>query len=183
MRTARLSLLAATIVASAFAVPATASAQQTLPAEVVRAQGKAEALTARATALIADHFSKHTARRAARMHAEAAALYAAGSVQRFDCLYAAATLHYSGGELQEARAKVEQAAEQAMERGDVLRASRAWSDAATLAVAMRDTDAAATMTRRAEMLATSPLLSEAQRGELQQVLVARRQPADALTLP
>jgi tetratricopeptide (TPR) repeat protein len=79
-----------------------------------------------------------------------------------DLVLAGRLLHASG-QSGEALATLEEAAERALSLGDVERAAGAYLDAAWLAQTLDDTDAVQRLGTRAEMLASSPLLDDAQR--------------------
>ena len=105
-------------------------------------------------------------RKAAQLHEQSAALRELADPQAFACLQEAALLRYYGGQRSAAAALMEKAARLAADQGDVINASRAFSDAAIIAHELKQGPRAWNLAVRAEALTASPLLSDGQREAL-----------------
>jgi hypothetical protein len=112
-------------------------------------------------------------RRAAALHRRASELHADGDPQGSRCLQMAANLFYADGDLAEARRTMEAAGEEALARGDVSAAADAFLKAGLVARDLRDGPGAAALTRRALLLANSPLLTGAERDAIAARVVQR----------
>jgi hypothetical protein len=101
--------------------------------------------------------------KAARLHEQSAGLREASDPQAFECLREAALLRYYDGDRRAAVGIMERAARLAVSRGDVINASRSFSDAAIIAHELRQGVRAWDLGLHAETLTSSPLLTDAQR--------------------
>lgn len=120
---------------------------------------RAAALEARAEKLLGVSEQWRTA---ARLLQEAAALRVAGDALGVQDLMLAAAAWYHSGKQEQAQATYVAAGERALADGDVEGAARGFLLAGTIANERRD-GAAVALLARAERLASSPLLNEAQR--------------------
>lgn len=136
----------------------TAAAQQRLPTVVAIA--KADSLHAAAITMAE---TGNRWRDAARLHRESAALRTPEDSLGFSCLKTAASLSFVVNDLTSARSDMTRAAEQALARGDIERAAHAYADAAWVAKEQKKSREVWKLGRQAEVLASSPLLSEEQR--------------------
>lgn len=164
--TTRNAALRAAAILAMLGMPLAAGAQQRL--ETVRvsaneAAARAGALHARAMVAGSD---LRTLGKAARLHESSAELRDAMDPQAFECLREAALLRYYSGNRSSAVGLMERAARLAVDRGDVINASRSFSDAAVIAHEMRQGARAWNLGLRAEALTASPLLTEPQRSNL-----------------
>lgn len=154
-----------TITAAAAATPAVALAQGTLQPVRVTAEGEARAdrlrIEAEALPTKLDQFSK-----AARLYEQSAAARTSGDTATATCLRTAAFLRYYSGDSRAGSALMEKAARNAIEFGDVAGAANAYIDAAIIAVDAQQGGRALDLGRRAELLAKSPALTDAQRDAL-----------------
>ena len=105
-------------------------------------------------------------RTAARLHERAAALRGPADASASESLEMAAHLYRAAGDLGKARSAMERAASHAAARGDVVTAANAYVDAGLLALENGRDDQVATLARKAETIAYSPLLSELQRATI-----------------
>ena len=165
---------------AATAVPAApVLAQGTLQPVRVTAEGvsHAQRLRAEAEALPTrvDQFSK-----AARLYEQSAAARAAGDTAAPTCLRTAAFLRYYTGDSRASTDLMEKAARRSAEQGDVVSAATSYIDAAIIAVEDNQGGRALDLGRRAEQLAASPLLSDAQRDALRTRMAGWEQAAVAL---
>jgi len=155
-------LLAAAILTSVATLPATATAQQPLqPVNVVvGANAAADSLHSAALRL---NDSPRRYRRAAAMHERSAAMRDAADPQAARCLVEAGRLRYYAGDRMGAREAFTEAAERAQALGDVVGAANAYVYAGLMAQYMGQHAEATALGQRAELLASSPLLSASQR--------------------
>lgn len=101
-------------------------------------------------------------RRAARMLEQSAALREATDAGAYSCLLMAGRLHAAMGDHSTARQRYEDAAAQALARGDVVSAAHAFVDAAHASALERQPDAARSFIDRASLLTASPLMTAQQ---------------------
>jgi Tfp pilus assembly protein PilF len=101
-------------------------------------------------------------RRAARMLEQSAALRDASDAGAYSCLVMAGRLYAALGDNAAARQRFEDAASQALARGDVLNAAHAYVDAAHASARERQPDAAQSFMDRAALLTGSPLMTAQQ---------------------
>lgn len=144
------------------------AAQSPQPLEAVRASANVAAVRAgelHASGTVASQDLKKL-RKAAHLHEQSAALRELADPQAFACLHEAALLRYYGGQRSAAAALMEKAARLAADQGDVINASRAFSDAAIIAYELKQGPRAWNLAVRAEALTASPLLSDPQREAL-----------------
>jgi hypothetical protein len=157
-------LFAGGLLVAAAAAPLTASAQQALaPVRVTANIANADRLAAQADSLakMLTHFKK-----AAKLYEESAAARPIGDPKGFTHLRAAAFLRYDAGDKRTSLNLMEQAATRAADLGDVIAAANAYIDAALIAGELREGTRAQDYSRRAALLAKSPLLDGAQRSAL-----------------
>ncbi|MEJ7810205.1 MAG: hypothetical protein WKG32_07265 [Gemmatimonadaceae bacterium] len=153
-------LLTAAFVAAA-AAPVAASAQATLDSVYVRAtSARADELDQKAQALYA---APKKWRQAAYLHQLAAGMRADDDPRMVHSLSMAANLLYYVGDVGAARGTMERAARAAEAQGDVMKAAAAYVDAGYLAIAQHGDDRAMVLARKAQTLASSPLLNAEQR--------------------
>jgi hypothetical protein len=147
------------------AVPGAISAQTPLETVKITAARSAEAnaLSEKAASL---YSTSRKFKDAARLHMRAADLRAPGDAKGFDDLSMAAHLYWAAGDVSRAQESMERAAEHAAARGDIVAAARSYVDAGLLAIEDRHTDRVPELARKAELLASSPLLTEGQRAEI-----------------
>lgn len=146
------------------AAPVAASAQQTLaPVRVTANVEHADRLALQADSLsrMLTHFKQ-----AARLYEQSAAARSAGDAKAFTHLRAAAFLRYDSGDKRAGLALMEQAATRAADLGDVIAAANSFIDAALIAGELKQAPRAQDLSRRAALLAKSPLLDVSQRGAL-----------------
>lgn len=103
------------------------------------------------------------AARTARLLERAAELRPPCDVTATQELTWAARAYHSLGRTEKARSTMLRAAERAVWTGDVVAAAHAYLDAAALAIELAERDAAVDAVARAEVLSSSPLLTEVQR--------------------
>ena len=157
-------------VAAMLAAPLALGAQErrAQPLQPVKASVNAAAVRAGELhakgASIAQDLSK--LRKAAHLHEQSASLRELSDPQAFACLHEAALLRYYGGQRSAAAALMERAARMAADQGDVISASRAFSDAAIMAYELKQGPRAWNLAVHAEALTASPLLTDAQREAL-----------------
>ncbi len=106
------------------------------------------------------------AARTARLLERAAELRPACDVKATQELTWAARAYHSLGRTEKARVTMLRAAERAVWTGDVVAAANAYLDAAALAVELADKVAAVDAVARAEVLTSSPLLTDGQRQQI-----------------
>jgi hypothetical protein len=146
------------------AAPIAASAQQTLaPVRVTASVEHADRLAAQAESLSREltGFKK-----AARLYEMSAAARGAGDVKAYANLRSAAFLRYDSGDKRAGLGLMEQAAERAATLGDVIAAANSYIDAAIIAGELKNGQRAQDLSRRAALLAKSPLLDGSQRSAL-----------------
>ena len=180
MRSATLRTLA---ILAALAAPLAAGAQQRLqPVQVSADEAAARASHLHAQAVVAGGNLKKLGK-AARLHEQSAELRTILDPQAFECLREAGLLRYYDGDRRTAVALLERAARLAADRGDVISASRSFSDAAIIAHELRQGVRAWDLAVRAEALSSSPLLSTDQREylRLRNVQLDRRSSSLAMT--
>jgi hypothetical protein len=124
---------------------------------------KAEELQNQATLLHAD---PARAAEAARLHKESAHLRSASDPAAIESLALAAHLYSYAGRQSAARQTMEEAAERALAMGSVLRAARAYVDAAFFADEQHDRADTARLGRKALLLAGSSLLTADERSTI-----------------
>jgi hypothetical protein len=112
-------------------------------------------------------------RRAATLHKRAAALHSADDPRGTRCLELAANFSYFDGDRASARRLLETAADQALARGDLATAADAYLKAGLVARDLGDGAGEVAHARRAKLLAASPLLSEAQRADINARILSR----------
>lgn len=105
-------------------------------------------------------------KKAMRLMQQSAELRAADDPEAYTCLLYAGRLGVAVGEYAAAFDALHAAAEHALARGELTDAASAYIDAAHVAGLQQDVDAAKEMLSRASLLATSPLLSGADREQL-----------------
>jgi hypothetical protein len=165
----RRSIVQGTIVLSsflflAFALPDDALSQ-TSSAVATGVTSEADAIHQEAVALYTDP-SRHG--QAARLLRQECELRAPEDPATFRCLSMGARLFYYTGELLDARAMMEEAADNALQRGDVMAAARSYLEAASIALKQnRGEKKAAELIGKGRLLSSSPLLSDSQRGWIQ----------------
>lgn len=169
--TPRVRLTVASALLAVAASPAAVLAQQQLQAVRVspsEALVRAEALHAKGT-----HESETLSRlkHASKLHEQSGELREADDPRRAECLREAALLRYYGGDRRGAAGIMERAASSAAERGDVVLAAQSFSDAAIMAHEIRQPARAWELGVRADVLTSSPLLSESQRLALRERIV------------
>lgn len=142
----------------AFALPSDALSQ-TSAADVT---SEADAIHQEAVALYTDP-SRHG--QAAHLLRQECELRAPEDPAIYRCLSMGARLFYYAGELLDARAMMEEAADNALQRGDVMAAARSYLEAASIALKQNRGDTKAVeLIGKARILSSSPLLSDSQRG-------------------
>ena len=167
-------LSAAGVLLVTLALPGAATAQYQLP--TVISSVKADSLHEAAEALVA----AHRYRDAARLHRRSAELRPAEDALGFRCLSEAAALIYAAGDRTAARGDLARAADHALVRGDLRNAALAYLDAAWIAQEQRNPKQVWELGHRAEMLAESPLLGSADRGDILQRI---KRPVLAMRMP
>jgi hypothetical protein len=103
----------------------------------------------------------------ARMHVESARQRGSSDAQTQLCLSKAAHLQYYAGNPAQARRLLIEAAEVALERGDVEFAAHSLLSAAVVAQEIRDPGVVRDLVRRAELLALAPMLTDEQRARIE----------------
>src|SRR5262245_14675070 len=140
----------------------------TLAAGSVPAQEPRMSLAAAETNTRAEHLRRSAQalyeqparlRRAAELHEQEAAVRKDTDPQRVEALDLAARLYAYSGDPVRGHELMARAARQALKCGDVRRSAHAFIDAAFIALRARDTRLADELTREAELLALSPLLT------------------------
>jgi hypothetical protein len=152
------SIVAAMAVA-ALALPARLSAQQ-LDTVVVTASSRADELYRRAETLRAQ---PNRWRQAADLYMRSAAARRAEDPLAVRCLTLAGHFYFAADDVASARGAMLRAADRAHERGDVITAAHRYLDAGWLAARVGDRANMEYFNNKAQMLASSPLLSAAQR--------------------
>lgn len=151
-------LLVSAAVLATLTLPSAASSQYRLP--TITSVAQADSIHASAIAM-ARNFNRW--RDAARLHRQSAALRPPEDSLGYRCLVKAAHLSYGKDDLMNAQNDMADAGAQALARGDVEKAALAYADAAWVANERKHQGEVLTLARRAEVLASSPLLSGKQR--------------------
>ncbi len=153
--------------ATLFAIAAAtidASAQQTLaPVRVTASVEQADRLAAEAE-LLSRELSNF--KKAAALYEKSANARSVGDAKAYSHFRSAAFLRYDAGDKRAGLSLMEKAAQRAADLGDVIAAANAYIDAAIIAGEMRDGGRAQELSRRAALLAKSPLLDGSQRSAL-----------------
>lgn len=169
--TPRVRLTVAGALLAVAATPVAALAQQQLqPVRVSPSEAlvRAEALHTRG---MKEGESLDRLKKASKLHQQSAELRAADDPRRAECLREAALLRYYAGDRRGAAPIMARAAESAVERGDVVLAAQSFSDAAIMAHETKQPARAWELGVRADVLTSSPLLTEAQRLALRERIV------------
>ncbi len=106
-----------------------------------------------------NYTTQSTRRQAACLHEREAAARVEADPLKVDALVLAALLYSYSGDQARGVYVMEKAARGALNRGDVVRAAHAFVDAAFIALKALDRERALGLTRKADMLTLSPLLS------------------------
>lgn len=158
-------LIAAGALLAIAAVPMVASAQASLlPIKVTEKQSRAAELDRKAESLEATDWGK--IRTAAKFREEAASLREDSDVLKSASLYWAARDHYYGDNTSRARDLMVDAAQHAMDVGDVIGAASAYTDAAFISADLKDVASTKLYATKARMLASSPMLSQSQKQDV-----------------
>ena len=160
--TRRTLALAAGTLSIALGLPTAAAAQRRLEPVRVTAEAlaRADSYHDKATALDG---SLGAYKKIAHLHERSAELREVTDPKVFECTRTAALLRYYAGDRRRGADGLERAATLAADRGDVLNAANAFVDAAIVARELRQPSRMAALVERAELLASSPLLSDNQR--------------------
>jgi hypothetical protein len=124
---------------------------------------RAEALEAEARAL-GDQMNRRA--RAARLYRQAAELRPADDPQKVTSLRHASRMNYYAGRMDSAIRDSHDASQVALRQGDLVEAAHAYLDAAWLAAREGKAERAEQWVEEARLLATSPLLAQAQQDEI-----------------
>jgi hypothetical protein len=161
---ARMLITAGALLAIA-AVPMVASAQASLlPIKVTEKQSRAAELDRKAASYEDQDWSRIEA--AARLREQAASLRDDSDVMKSASLYWAARDHYYAQNTSRARDLMIQAAQHALDVGDVIAAASAYTDAAYISADLKDVAGTKLYATKARMLANSPMLSQAQKDDV-----------------
>jgi hypothetical protein len=167
-------------VATALALPAATRAQQPLdPIQVSARTAEADRLDARAQ----DYETSGSRRKwgkAAGLRERAADLRAPEDPRGFSSLQMAAFLRHAISQREAALGLMQRAGDQAIARGDVYNAARAYVDAAYIANEMRDVEDVRAFIAKGTLLMHSPLLSDPQREQLRRGLAQASVPGAQL---
>jgi hypothetical protein len=137
------------------------------------AAAAADRLKAEAEAL---YVTPRAYKRAASLHEEEARLRPVSDPRMVEALRQSGRLYTYAGNPAKGRALMQEAAETALRRGDVLLAAHSYLDAAFLALRARDVERALTLAKSADMLSWSPLLEASDRlGIVRRIDPARAQ--------
>ena len=156
--TSKTALLLPAALFATLGLPSAVSAQHRLP--TITTVVTADSLHASAITMA------QTTRRwrdAASLHRQSAAMRPAADTMGYRCRTLAAHLSFAANDLSSAQGDMEEAAAQALARGDVDKAAHAYADAAWVARERKNPARASELGRQAEVLASSPLLSSARR--------------------
>ena len=158
-------MITAAALLGAVAFPMSASAQTSLlPIKITERQSRAAELD-RTAASYEDHdWSK--IRTAAKLREQAADLRDDSDLLKSASLYWAARDHYYSENPSRARDLMVQAAQHALETGDVIAAANAFTDAAYISSDLRDVENTKTYAMKARLLASSPMLTQAQKADV-----------------
>jgi len=170
-RTTKWTMAFATVAAFAAAVPATAMqfGSEAMVYEPTPNPDRARALRMQAEELYSQ--PKHW-KKAARLLEQSAQLREANDPDTYTCLMYAGRLRAAVNDLTNARIDLEKAATNALSRGSIIEAAHAFIDAAHVASASQDVEAARGFVKRASLLAESPLLSAEQKNVIEARLKA-----------
>jgi hypothetical protein len=164
------------LIAAALGLPAAAPAQQAYALAELTVDGAAPATADRLDqAAVRLYGTPSQYREAARLHQRSAALRPTGDPRAVQSLIMAGRLLYARGDLSSAGAVTQQAAARALARGDVVAAANAELDAGIIAQEQGKSAEAQRLGGMAQVLATSPLLSEAQRASILTRIIDKRQ--------
>lgn len=105
-------------------------------------------------------------KKAVRLLEQSASMRDASDPEVYSCLLYAARIQANLGDMDGAQQNLQKAAEHAMARGAVVEAAHAFIDAAHVAVANNDGQAARELVERAKLLTASPLLTAEQRDQI-----------------
>lgn len=155
-------------VATTFALPAAARAQQPRdPIQVLARASEADRLDSVAIAYEGSN-SRRLWAKAAGLREKAAELRAPNDPRAFKELETAAFVRHALKQRPAALALMERAADGALARGDVFNAAAAYVNVAFMAAELRDADRVRLYAEKGALLASSPLLSAPERQWLQQ---------------
>lgn len=158
-------MIAAGALLGVVALPMIANAQTSLlPIKVTEKQSRAAELDRRAATYEDSDWSKLTT--AGKLREQAAGLRDDSDLLKTASLYWAARDHYYSENTSKARDLMVQAAQHAMETGDVIAAASAFTDAAYISADLRDVVSTKLYATKARLLASSPMLSASQRSEM-----------------
>ena len=173
-------LLIASAAVAIVALPMPAGAQMLEPIRVTESREKADRLDAEARSYEDNDWSQ--LKTAAELRERAAELRAIDDPAATVSLYWAARDRYYSGNRKAARALMEQAAERALNMGDVLNAATAFTEAAYISADLKDGERMRTLAGKARLLANSPMLSEDQRFQLRTRLAKSDAPIGVVAL-
>ncbi|HEX6559524.1 MAG TPA: hypothetical protein VF021_08675 [Longimicrobiales bacterium] len=114
---------------------------------------------------------------AARLHISEASMRAGFDASAIDCLTLAGNLYVAARRPFDARHAFEQSADRALSVGDLQRAAMLYINASFAAQREGNMDEMARLGRKADLLASSPLLSQAQRAEIHRRITHPQAPA------
>jgi hypothetical protein len=161
---ARMLITAGALLAIA-AVPMVASAQASLlPIKVTEKQSRAAELDRTAASIEQQDWGK--IRTAAKLREEAASLREDSDVLKSASLFWAARDHYYAENTSKSRDLMVDAAQHAMDVGDVIGAAAAYTDAAFISADLKDVASTKLYATKARMLANSPMLSQTQKDDV-----------------
>ena len=164
MRTQRYLVATLTVTFALSAFPARALTQTAVKSALtVQPMTPAEELEQQA-AVLHDEIARYA--EAARLYREAASRRSSTDPRAVESLSTAAHLFHYANRLFDARKTMEQAAQRALARGDVIRASIAYLEAALFAYKQGNLAESGRLGRNALKLTSSPLLTEEQRGSI-----------------
>lgn len=147
------------------ALPMIASAQASLlPIKITEKQSRAADLDRKAASYEDSDWSR--IKTAAKLREQAADLRDDSDLLKTASLYWAARDHYYSENTSKARDLMVQAAQHAMETGDVIAAASAFTDAAYISADLRDVANTKLYATKARLLANSPMLSQAQKDDV-----------------
>ena len=161
---ARMLITAGTLLTIA-AVPMVASAQASLlPIKVTEKQSRATELDRKAASY--EEWDWGKIRTAAKLREEAASLREDSDILKSASLYWAARDSYYAENTSKARDLMVDAAQHAMDVGDVIRAASAYTDAAFISADLKDVASTRLYAAKARLLANSPMLSQTQKDDV-----------------
>ena len=165
MKTNSARLIAAGALLAVAAFPMAASAQASLlPIKVTEKQSRAAELDRRAASYEDNDWSKIET--AAKLREQAADLRDDSDVLKSASLYWAARDHYYAQNTSKSRDLMVDAAQHALEVGDVIAAATAFTDAAYISADLKDIASTKLYATKARMLASSPMLSQTQKDDV-----------------